>query len=338
MQIVFMNTFEKHAGAEGIGTARLFIGEDQGRWSVEWREEEAEGEASSVWFEGTSWEEMIMALRHGVAKVMGAGYMPVIDGMLESPRQSLGGGLTTLHCYGELFADQDLFQSLREWRRKAAAAEKKSAYLVATNRMLWMISAFVPHTEEELVQIPGWGKVKHAAYGADVLAITAAATRSTSFPLDWVEDRLDPDVYAAWQYKQKETKYKLQMDRQQEKKKIWNVLQQGGQLGRLEEELSLSRRELLIRIENLEAEGYDVEPFIERELSEVPEAEQQLIWEAMAAMGDRYLKPVLEQVYGQPEDGKSGRQIEQLYERLRLMRIRYRRQSARTSDKAADVG
>jgi biotin operon repressor len=338
MQIVFMNTFEKHAGAEGIGTARLIIGEEQGRWTVEWREEEEGGELSSIWFQGTSWEEMIMAFRHGVAKAMGTGYMPVIDGMLESPRQSFGGNLTVLHCYGELFADQELFQSLREWRRKSAAAEKKSAYLVATNRMLWMISAFVPRTEEELGQIPGWGKVKQAAYGADVLAITAEASRDTSFPLDWVEDRLDPEVYAAWQYKQKENKYKLQMDRQQEKKKIWTVLQQGGQLGQLEEELSMSRRELLIRIENLEAEGYDVEPFIERELSEVPEAEQQLIWEAMAAKGDRYLKPVLEQVYGQAEDGAPGRQVEQLYERLRLMRIRYRRQVGRTSGKAADVG
>ncbi|MDF2837754.1 MAG: hypothetical protein K0Q63_3394, partial [Paenibacillus sp.] len=68
------------------------------------------------------------------------------------------------------------------------------------------------------------------------------------------------------------------------------------------------------------------------------EAEQQLIWEAMAAKGDRYLKPVLEQVYGQAEDGKSGRQVEQLYERLRLMRIRYRRQAGRVPGKAADVG
>ncbi|MDQ6422367.1 HRDC domain-containing protein [Paenibacillus sp. LHD-117] len=327
MQIVFMNTFEKHAEGAGNGSARLFIGEDQGQWSVEWQEEEESGQSSTVWFEGTSWEEMITSFRHGVAKVMGAGYAPVIDGMLEGPRTAGGGYMTMLHCYGELNADQELFQALREWRRKAAAAEKKSAYLVATNRMLWMISAFVPQTEEELNQIPGWGKMKHASYGADVLAVTAEASRSTPFPLDWVEDRLDPDVYAAWQYKQKENKYKLLMDRQQEKKRILTVLQQGGQLKQLEEDLSLSRRELLIRIEDLEAEGYDVEPFVDRELSEVPQSEQQLIWDAMAAMGDRYLKPVLEQVYGQGEDGKSGRQVEQWYERLRLMRIRYRRKS-----------
>lgn len=328
MQIVFMNTFEKGSGDAGIGSARLFIGEEEGQWSVEWREEAEGEELSSIWFEGTSWEEMMIAFRLGVARVMGAGYTPMIDGMLDSPRAGNGGILNMLQCYGELHADQELFQSLREWRKKAAAEEKKSAYLVATNRMLWMISAFVPHTEEELCQIPGWGKMKHSAYGADVLAITAGVARTTAFPLDWVEDRLDPEVYAAWQYKQKENKYKLLMDRQQEKKKILTVLQQGGQLSALEEELSMSRRELLIRIEDLEAEGYDVEPFIERELSEVPESEQLLIWEAMTTIGDRYLKPVLEQVYGQVEEGK-GKQVEQLYERLRLMRIRYRRQVSR---------
>ncbi|WP_214628689.1 HRDC domain-containing protein [Paenibacillus agaridevorans] len=327
MQIVFMNTFEKSAGDAGIESAKLFIGEDQGRWSVEWREDAEEGERMAVWFEGTSWEEMMIAFRLGIARMMGAGYMPIIDGMLESPRAGNGGYLTMLQCYGELHADQELFQSLREWRRKAAGAEKKSAYLVATNRMLWMISAFVPQSDEELRQIPGWGQVKHAAYGADVLAVTAGASRTTTFPLDWVAERLDPDVFATWQCKQKENKYKLLMDRQQEKKQILSVLQQGGQLSQLEEQLSLSRRELLIRIEGLEAEGYDVEPFVERELSEVPESERQMIWEAMSAMGDRYLKPVLEQVYGQQEEGKSGRQVEQLYERLRLMRIRYRRQA-----------
>ncbi|MHA6485250.1 HRDC domain-containing protein [Paenibacillus sp. strain BS8-2] len=338
MQIVFMNTFEKHVGGEGIQTARLFIGEDQGKWSVEWREEEDEGELSSVWFEGTSWEEMMLAFRHGVAKEMGAGFIPIIGGMLENSRQSFGGSLTMLHCYGELFADQELFQALREWRRKAASGEKKSAYLVANNRMLWMISAFVPQTEEELSQIPGWGKGKQAAYGADVLSITTNAERTTTFPLDWVEDRLDPEVYTAWQYKQKENKYKLEMERQQEKKKIWTVLEQGGKLVQLEEALKLSRRELLIRIEMLQAEGYDVEAFVDRELSEVPESEQQLIWEAMTAQGDRYLKPVLEQVYGQAEEGKAGRQVEQLYERLRLMRIRYRRQAGMGSGNTAEAG
>jgi biotin operon repressor len=325
MQIVFMNTFEKPSEDHQVVSAQLSICERQGEWAVLWVEGEEDSGNPQTWFEGTSWEAMLASFRHGIAKVMGEGFTPIIDGMLDDRRTSLGSFGMMLQCYGELHASDELFGALREWRRTKAAAEKRSAYLVATNRILWMISAFVPKTAEELTQIPGWGSTKHASYGLEVLEITAEANRETAFPLQWVMEKLDSTAYTQWLYKQKETKYKAQMDRHLAKKHILTTVQEGGTLEQLGAELELSRRELMDRIEQLELEGYNFDSLIARELIDVPEDEQQLVWEALSEVGDKYLKPVLQQVYGSSEASQLNKPVDVLYERLRLIRLRYRR-------------
>lgn len=326
MQIVFLNTFEKAGQDHQVESAQLSICERQGQWAVLWME--GEDSNPQTWFEGTSWEEMMTVFRHGAARKMGEGYAPIIDGMLEERRTAAGSFVSILQCYGELHSDPELFQSLREWRRAKAISEKRSAYLIATNRMLWMISAFVPKTSDELTQIPGWGNTKHASYGTEMLAITEAAPRATDFPLQWVTERLDSAAYTQWLFKQKETKYKNQMDRQLAKKHILNTVQQGGTLDQLQSELELSRRELMDRIEQLELEGYDFESLIARELVEVPEDEKQLVWDTLSVVGDKYLKPVLQQVYGTVEASQLDKPVDVLYERLRLIRLQYRRSLA----------
>ncbi|MGO4543300.1 HRDC domain-containing protein [Paenibacillus sp. 2TAB23] len=328
MQIVFLNTFEKPTEEQEIVSAQLSISESQGIWSVHWMEGEDESGSPHTWFEGTSWEEMIVAFRHGIARVMGEGYVPVIDGMLDDRRPSSGSFVTMLQCYGEHNHNPDLFQKLREWRRATASAEKRSAYLVATNRMLWMISTFIPKSEDELSQIPGWGSAKQAAYGADMLAIMEETERETVFPLQWVTEKLDTGIYTQWLYKQKEAKYKTQMDRQLVKKHILATVHEGGSLEQLGSELELSRRELMDRIEQLEQEGYDMDSLISRELHAVSEDEQILVWEALSQVGDKYLKPVLQQVYGTTEASQLDKPVDVLYERLRLIRLRFRRSLA----------
>ncbi|RCW42704.1 HRDC domain-containing protein [Paenibacillus prosopidis] len=325
MQIVFLNTFEKPGAGHHVASAQLSICERQGVWAVLWMEGEESDGNPQTWFEGTSWEEMIMAFRHGIARMMGEGYAPIIDGMLDDRRTADGSFLSMLQCYGELHANPELFQSLREWRRAKAVEEKKSAYLIATNRMLWMISAFVPKSADELTQIPGWGSGKHASYGQEVLAITGEAARVTEFPLQWVTEQLDTAAYTQWLFKQKENRYKNQMNRQQAKKKILMTVQQGGTLDQLEAELEISRRELMDRIEQLDQEGYDFDSLITRELIEVSEDEQQLVLDALSLIGDKYLKPVLQQVYGSSEASQLNKPVDVLYERLRLIRLRFRR-------------
>jgi biotin operon repressor len=326
MQVVFLNTFEKMEADGRALQAQLSICEQDGVWSVIWTDSQArKADSQAVWFEGGSWEEMMAAFRHGVAIQMGGGYSPLLDGMLEDRRTGTGTGslYSMLQCYGEINANQDLYGALREWRRARAVSDKKSAYLVATNRMLWMISAFIPHQPDELSQIPGWGEAKQASFGEDVLAITRQFERETSFPLDWVAGSLDQQAYTQWLFKQKENKYKTQMDKQQEKRLLLGAIAEGKSLAELQTQLELPRRDLMERIEKLETEGYDMEPLIERELEQMPESEQLLVWDALLSVGDQYLKPVLYKVYG--EDSVQGKPLDLLYDRLRLIRLRYRR-------------
>ncbi|CAH1221667.1 hypothetical protein PAECIP111893_04756 [Paenibacillus plantiphilus] len=330
MHIVFLNTFERAWEGDGGAEAQLSICEEEGTWSVIWTEGHGEQNADgqSIWFEGGSWEEMMTAFRHGIAVQMGRGFTPLLDGMLDDRRVDNGKGssFALMQCYGEKNANPMLYDALREWRRSRAIADKKSAYLIATNRILLMISAFIPHELHELVQIPGWGETKQSAYGDEVIAITRDFQGTASFPLDWVEEALDEKDYIRWMLKQKEGKYKQQMDRQQEKRALLDAIAAGKTLDELQAALQLQRRDLLERIEKLESEGYDLEPLIERELEHVTEAEQRLVWDALLSVGDRYLKPVLHKVYG--DNSEQGKPVDSLYDRLRLIRIRYRRTKA----------
>jgi len=234
-----------------------------------------------------------------------------------------GGTVSMLQCYGELHAREELFEALREWRRGKAVAEKKAAYLVSTNRLLWMISAFVPHTEEELKQIPGWGSNKSAAYAAEIIAVTTQFERLTTFPLTWVPEALGTETHMKWLFKQKENKYRAELERYRAKRDILNGVREGRGLDELVSTLGIERRDLIERIELLDQEGYDMTPLLNRELERLPEEERQKIGRALQEVGDRYLKPVLMQVYSESE--LKGKPLDSFYERLRLMRLRQKR-------------
>lgn len=91
-----------------------------------------------------------------------------------------------------------------------------------------MISAFLPHTAEELLQIPGVGEGKASQYGADWLSITSGVQREHQYPLGWVSDSIDEESFVSWLYKQKELKYKKQLERL----RLRRVLLQGLKKGR----------------------------------------------------------------------------------------------------------
>lgn len=327
MQLVFLNTLEKQLTEGRVVSAQVSIGETQGRWTVEWSEPGENGLRTAVWFEGTSWEEMITAFRHGVAVKLGEGYEPVLDGMLEDRKALPGGQAMMLQCYAEMNRRDDLYEALREWRRARAVSEKRAAYAIARNNLLTMISAFVPQTEEELRSIPGWGAAKSAAYAQEVLAITRGRERRTTFPLSWVQDVLDPKTYAKWLYKQKELRYKSDMDKHRAKREILQAVRDGSGLDEIASILEMERRELVETVERLDREGYDMTPLLDREIGALPEEEREKIAEAIRALGDRYLKPILKQVYSEAE--LEGKPLEPIYEKLRLMRMRNRKNNVR---------
>ncbi|MFO7249317.1 MAG: ATP-dependent DNA helicase UvrD2 [Actinomycetes bacterium] len=86
--------------------------------------------------------------------------------LLAAPEQKLG------RCAGcPAPYDEELLERLRAWRAAEADRAKVPAFVVFTDVTLQSIAERVPTTEQELLAIPGIGKVKVDRYGAAVLAI-----------------------------------------------------------------------------------------------------------------------------------------------------------------------
>ena len=325
MQIVFLNRLDRtDAGRESRG--QVFIGESQGLWTAGWRLMAGAGSApgEEIWYEGISWEELLAAFRHGVAVKMKEGYRPLIDGMLETPIWQRQPSLPLLlQCYAELQPEKpELMAALKQWRRTKAAEENRMSYLIATNRELQMLAVYAPRTAEELQQIPGFGKMKTQRYGAELIAILRDVPREHSFPLDWVAQAVDEQKFAQWVFRLKEEKYSRALNALNEKRALLAAIREGKSIADLEQALQLDRRQLVERIEKLDEEGYDVLSVVDLELSDVTPEEWKQASEAMSELGDRYLKPLLQRVYG--EEGNGPQDLERKYEKLRMMRIRFR--------------
>lgn len=326
MNIVFLNSFDRVNEGDRTVTSQLSIGEEHGIWQLVWSEPVEGKVESTIWYSGTSWEELLTTFRHGVAVKLGEGYKPLIDGMLHDASESQGRlhRSQLLACYSDMYPNDDLYAMLSTWRRSRASSDRKAPYFIATNRMLRLLSVFIPQTIDELLQLPGFGENKTKQYGEEIITLLQEQARSHDFPLEWVKDRVSQAEYSQWLFKQKEMKYKQDMDRLTTHRQILEGIQQGCSIADLEQHCQLSRRNIVIAIETLEREGYETDSLIEAELSHVPLEEQTAIWSSMERAGERYLKPILLDVYG--EAGLQGDQSSVLYERIRLVRIRYRRQ------------
>ena len=71
--------------------------------------------------------------------------------------------------------DEELYERLREWRRRVAAEAQVPAYVVFTDATLAALAERKPTSESELTVIGGIGPRKLEQYGAAVLALVAGA-------------------------------------------------------------------------------------------------------------------------------------------------------------------
>ncbi|MGP0585262.1 HRDC domain-containing protein [Paenibacillus timonensis] len=326
MRIVFLNSLEKKDSGAMIQGAQVWIGEEEGVWRMGWNELLADGQSEDLWYEGSSWSEMLHVYRHRLAAKLGEGFRPVMEGIWDEKEGLTGRGMAAqkLFCYSELNGNESVYNELTAWRRKKASAERKAPYLIASNRLLRMISVFLPQTADELLQLPGVGENKAGEYGAELLEITKAVERKRTFPLDWVEQEIDGEVFRTWLYKQKEVKYRAEMEKFSIRRAALEALAEGLKVEDICTRTGIERRDAVELLENLEKEGYNTDDLVSAELEEMSEAEQQAVWHAYEELGDALLKPVLHKVYG--TEAAEGSSLDTLYERLRLIRIRYRRQ------------
>ncbi|WMT39801.1 HRDC domain-containing protein [Paenibacillus sp. D2_2] len=219
-----------------------------------WNELEQEGQRETIWFEGASWSEMLLVYRHRLAAKLGEGFRPIIEGIWDERELAQGRGMAAqrLICYSELNSNEDFYTELVSWRRRKASMERKAPYLIASNRLLKLISVFCPHTREELLQLPGVGENKANEYGDELLELTKVRDQSRFFPLDWVEETIDDEVFRSWVYKQKEAKYRAEIEKFSLRRKALECLAEGQNISDICLQTGLERREAVELLEGLE--------------------------------------------------------------------------------------
>lgn len=322
MQLIFLSTLECRSADGTSATAQVSITEHQGAFRVLWAGETQDGKGEQeAWFEGPAWKEMLQAYREGLWQKRLAGYYPLVDTSL----QTSGEGAKSreqlmLQFYAEIHHNPELFQELRKWRRQQAQQESKSAYFVATNRMLHMVTAFLPHTMEELRQIPGFGKRKAEAYGSEILAVTAGKERFGDFPLHWVYGEVDQGQFEVWLVRQLKSKEELEEQRERMRRLVLEGAEAGLTLKELAETTGQPRRELVLLLEELDQQGYNMEPIIAAELTGMEMDKLDAAGKLFTKHGPRFLKPVLQEWYTVEE--LEGQDLNNLYEKLRLLRMR----------------
>lgn len=337
MTIVFLNRMEIEREHE-VESAQVWIEEEDGLWSSGWSMEsvsELEQPEREIWYEGSVWNEMLAVYRHRLAAKLAEGYRPVIrDTFQEFLEAGQRGRFTQkLICYSELNADEELYQRMAAWRRVRSTEEHRAPYLIATNRALRLITTFLPQTLDELRELPGIGESTVQRYGESLLEHTRGVERPHTFPLDWVERRLDEEEFEAWTYKGKERKFKREAERVRATRLLLESSKSGASLTQISKESGLDRRELIETMESLEKNGHNLEAVIEHELQMMPEEQCLAVMQAYTELGDSFLKPVLKKVYGEEPPSEPGLDI--LYEQLRMLRIRYRREEERREAEAA---
>lgn len=325
MNAVFINSLEKKTGEASVVTAQVSIVEEHGKLRAGWIEPDGDGRPlEDLWYDGDSWEEMLAVFRYRLAEKMGGGFVPVIDHVPSAIEVSHASAkkMRMLQYYSEQHRNEELYEELRVWRRDRAVKDSKVPYMIANNRLLTLISAFIPHKEEELLQIPGIGRQKLSAYGEQLLKVTSKYDRNWSFPLDWVSTVIDEEQFRCWMFKQQEVKLKAAADELLDKKKLLRGIASGKSLNELQTLLSQPMREVVLLLEQLDAEGYDLQSLLEKEIHDIPESERNEVARQFDEKGDKYLKPVFEQVYAGPEYADAD--LDELYVKLRLLRVYYR--------------
>jgi hypothetical protein len=329
MNVVFMNSLERGALELGGDAARVTIGENQGTWMVLWDNPDAEGQDDSeVWYEGTAWEDMLVAFRLGLQAKRKEGYIPLIEDMGAISNHDRAVRTSLLQYYAELNRKEELYQELRAWRLDKSGKDGKTPFIIATNRTLEMICAYVPHTIEELRQIPGMSANRVSLYGDELIRMTGKHLQAKPFPLDWVEAEVSPVDLERWNYTQQEAKTRAAVKKQAGKRQLLEGIAAGEGLDELLKRLSVVRRDLIGWIEELEQEGYDVEPVIEKELGKISAAEAGLAEQAFREEGYRYLKPIMQKIYDKEQ--QQAIDMDHTYSWLRLLRLRLKRSDAVT--------
>ncbi len=332
MNLVFMNSLAKKAGELEEVHAQIRVVEEHGVWNVVWDESTSQGEVhSECWYNGNSADQMMQSFKQRMTEKLSDGFIPVLEGLEQAFHYDETKGLRTsmLQFYSEQHVNEAAYEKLRQWRSTVASREGIAPFIIGSNRVLQMIATFLPNTHEELESIPGMGPKKVELYGDDMLKLLKGYKRNRAFPLDWVEEEVDPMELRQWIFRLKDQKLKKELSTKQLKQQLLEGALEGQSVESMQQDTGIGRREVIQWLELLDREGYNVHATVSRELEGVDEKEQAKAWAAFMKQGDRHLKPVLEQVY--KVDKLKDKELNAAYEWLRLLRIKFKHEQGAMS-------
>ena len=327
MNVVFVYSLLKKKQEQEEAAAQVRITENNGAWEIIWEETDSGGEIKTDhWFNGFGTDQVMLTFKQRITEKLSEGFLPVLEGIEEAFQLGEPRSVRTamLEYYSEQHERQEAYQKLRKWRTTTSAKEGIASFMICSNRVLRMICAFLPQTEEELLQIPGMGPRKVELYGQNIVAELKSYDRQTSFPLHWVEEEIDLNEFKQWLFRQRDEKLKKEIGAKQIKQQLLQGIANGLSIEELKQDSRMTRREVIQWIEELDKEGYDVQIPVIKELEAVNEQEKSKAWDGFARQGTRYLKPVLEQLYDVSK--LNGTELSAAYEWLRLLRIQYKRE------------
>ncbi|WP_409475325.1 HRDC domain-containing protein [Paenibacillus larvae] len=326
--VIFMSSLERQEPGGKQLRAFIQIEERNGVWIGSWRE--AEGSEHSpntyVWYQGDRFDELMASLRKQLQERRREGFIPLIqtvNGPSGAVISDKARKTQMMIYYAECHPNEAVYEQLRKWRREQSALEGRSPFILASNRVLHMIAAYLPHTKEELLQIPGFGEQKTGRYGEEIMQITRQHNRNTAFPLDWVLGRIDVMAFSVWMEQEQEKRAKRDLEREEGKRKLLEASTEGRTLEELRVELSIPKRELLQWVEELDRDGYEMDALVESGLESMTAEEQQLVMDLFRQKGERYLKPIVQLLFDEKEQKQLDMDL--VYEKLRLLRIKYRK-------------
>jgi hypothetical protein len=331
MYLIFVNSLERKSETK-TEMGKVSIHEEHGKWTALWTSPDLQGtQQVDCWYEGTSWSDLLGNFKYGVAQKLADGFIPLVQDFSFQTEKSEGQNRALLlEFYSELHMDEPLYQALKEWRLKRSKTEKKAPYLIATNRMLKMVATFVPHTREELMQLPGFGKQRSMQLANELCAITGTMTQPEKFPLIWVKDRVDQPTLQSWLLKQKEERAKRELDAGQRRKAMLLAMTGGQTFVAACEACGINLRDGAQLLEDLERDGYELGGWLQLQWDCFPNDmfNKENALEGFEELSDRFLKPVLLRQF--TEQQLAGKNQDEMYAWLRIVRLYYRNSLEKT--------
>ncbi|NDI35834.1 HRDC domain-containing protein [Chengkuizengella sediminis] len=203
-ELIYLNTLKKETEKNKKSTTQVNLFALDSSWQLNWKVISEDGEViKDLNIEKKDFEAIVLQLRLEFKQCIGQGYLPLFfDHFNQSKALSPKNKRTqSLFYYSEQMTNPDLFEMLRRWRREESEKLNKPPYIISSNRVLKMLSTFIPKTKEELLQIPGYATTKVEQYGEEIINLTKQFERTTTFPLDWVEEQIDVQHFDEWLYK-----------------------------------------------------------------------------------------------------------------------------------------